>query len=201
MDAFGLDQAPRSLRAKLRSRALAREAILFRQGDPARAVYVIENGRIAMVRHTPDGRRVRLFSAGPGESFAEAALFSDVYHCDAVAEIASRVIVVPKTELRALLARQRHRAEVLESRLAHQVQELRLRLELRDIRQARERVWQMLLLAADPRSRTISFDRPLKDVANEVGLTHEAFYRALAALARLGRIRRRGRQIELPKTI
>jgi CRP/FNR family transcriptional regulator, dissimilatory nitrate respiration regulator len=197
MDAFGLAQAPRMLRAKLRTRTLARDAMLFRQGDPVRAVYVVETGRIAMVRHTPDGRRVRLFSAGAGESFAEAALFSDTYHCDAVAEIASRVIVIPKAELRALLARQRRRAEALESRLAHQVQELRLRLELRDIRRARERVWQMLMLASGPNGRTLTFDRPLKDVAAEIGLTHEAFYRALAALARAGHIRRRGRHIEV----
>src|SRR5947207_9585664 len=98
MDAFGLAGAPKSLQARLRHRDLVAGATLFRQGDPATAVFVIERGRLAMVRHTPDGRRVTLFTAGAGESFAEAALFSEVYHCDAVAEIPSRVTVVPKQE-------------------------------------------------------------------------------------------------------
>ena len=72
-----------------------------------------------------------------------------------------------------------------------------MRIELRSIRSARERVWQMLLLAAARDGPTVSFDRPLKDIAAQIGLTHEAFYRALAALQRTGRIRRRGRRIDL----
>src|SRR5688572_33288297 len=104
MDAFTLDKAPKSLRSQLRRRTLAVGATLFRQGDPVVAVYVVEQGQIAMVRHTPEGRRVTLFTAGPNESFAEPALFSEVYHCDAVAEVKARVRVVPKLELRSACA-------------------------------------------------------------------------------------------------
>ena len=197
MDAFDLDNVPKPLRSKLRLRTLATGQALFRQGDLVKAVYVVEEGRIAMVRYAPDGRRVTLFMAGPGDSFAEAALFSEAYHCDAIAELPARVVVIPKAELRAVLAQHKRHAERLMARLAHQVQDLRLRLELRNIRNARERVWQALLLLAGPGGRTIVFDRPLKVVAVEIGLTHEAYYRALAALVRSGRIRHRGRRIDL----
>ncbi len=197
MDAFGIDQLPKALRMRLRRRHLPPESILFRQGDRAVAVYVVEQGRLAMIRHTPDGHRVTLATAGPGDSFAEAALFSDVYHCDAIAELRTRVVGLPTRELRAVIARRPALAERLMAGLAHQVQDLRLRIELRSIRSARGRVWQMLLLSAAPRSRTVQFDRPLKDVAAQIGLTHEAFYRALAALQKAGRIRRRGRRIDL----
>ena len=69
--------------------------------------------------------------------------------------------------------------------------------KLRNIRSARERVWQVLLLAAGENARTVTFDRPLKVIAGEAGLTHEAFYRALSKLSQAGRIRRRGRCIDL----
>jgi CRP-like cAMP-binding protein len=197
MDAFGLDQAPKSLRARLRSRNLAAGAPLFRQGDPAAAVYVIERDRIALIRHTSEGRRVTLFTAGSGESFAEAALFSDTYHCDAVAEIASRVTVVPKGELHAVLRQRWQAAEQLMAKLAQQVQALRTRLELRSVKGARERVWQALILAAGPGGGAVNLKSPLKTMASEIGLTHEAFYRAIAALEASGRIRRRGRRVEL----
>lgn len=164
MDVLGLDAAPPSLRARIRPRRLAAGAALFRQGDPARALYVVEQGRVAMVRHSPEGRRLILFTAGPGDSFAEAALFAETYHCDAVAETRSLILEVPKAALRAALAGHPRLAERLLARLARQVQDLRQRLELRNIRGARERVWQKLLLAA---------------------------------LAREGRIRRRGRRIEI----
>jgi CRP-like cAMP-binding protein len=197
MDAFGLDEAPKSLRAHLRHRDLAAGKALFRQGDPVVAVYVIERGRLAMVRHTAEGRRVTLFTAGPGESFAEAALFSEVYYCDAVAEVPSRVTIVPKAELHALLKQGGQASDRLTARLAHQVQALRTRLELRSIRGARERIGQALVLAAEPGSRTVKLETPLNTMAGEIGLTQEAFYRAIAALEAAGRIRRRGRRIEL----
>jgi CRP-like cAMP-binding protein len=84
------------------------------------------------------------------------------------------------------------------ARLVRQVQALRSRLEIRNIRPAAERVRQYLLLLSRPGLATIVFDRPLKDVAAEIGLTHEAFYRALAVLANKGAIVRRGREIGLP---
>jgi len=40
---------------------------------------------------------------------------------------------------------------------------------------------------------------PLRTVASEIGLTEEALYRAMAALAASGRIRRRGRRIDLKR--
>src|SRR5258708_24772616 len=105
MHPFSLDDAAKSL--PLRRKTLAAGATLFRRGDRAIAVYWVEKGRIVLVRHTAEGSRVRLFTAGPGESFAGAALFSAVYHCDAVAEVATRVLVVPKPALRSALGPQR----------------------------------------------------------------------------------------------
>src|SRR5947208_15878048 len=107
MDAFGIDQLPKSLRARLRRRSLAPGAVLFRQGDRAVAVYVVEQGRLAMIRHTADGHRITLFTAGPGDSFAEAALLSEVYHCDAIAALKTRVVRIPKAELRTVIAQQK----------------------------------------------------------------------------------------------
>ena len=47
-------------------------------------------------------------------------------------------------------------------------------------RSARERVVQLLQLAASEEDRSVTFTRPLKDIAGDIGLTHEAFYRTLA---------------------
>lgn len=195
--ALGLATTSAAPDLKPRNRRLAKGELLFRQGDPTRGFYVVKDGRVALVRHAPDGRRLVLFSAGPGESFAEASLFAGTYHCDAVAESRSGVLEIPKNALRAALRRDAELAEHLLARLARQVHELRQRLELRNIRGARERVWQFLTLAAGLHGGKVVFERPLKDIAAEIGLTHEAFYRALAALDRAGRIRRHGRHIEV----
>ncbi len=197
MDLFGLDRLPQRLASHITHRDIASGAPLFRQGDAADSVFVIESGRLALVRHAVDGRRLVLHVARAGDSFAEAALFSPAYHCDAIAEAPSRVAVIPKPALLAALNKDQALVQSLLARLARQVQALRAQLEIRNIRSAKERVWQTLLLTAGGQANTITFDRPLKDLAAEIGLTHEAFYRALADLEKAGRIRRARRRVAI----
>ena len=47
-----------------------------------------------------------------------------------------------------------------------------------------ERILQYLLVMAPPGRATIVVDRPLKSIADDLGLTHESFYRTLAQLAK-----------------
>lgn len=60
-------------------------------GRHAYAIFGIERGRLRRVRHTVDGRCVVLHTARAGGLFAEAALFSAAYHCDAMADTPARV--------------------------------------------------------------------------------------------------------------
>jgi hypothetical protein len=69
-------------------------------------------------------------------------------------------------------------------------------LESRNVRSADKRVLQHLRLSASKASAVV-FDRPLLEVAEDLGLTHKAYYRALATLAHTGVIKRTGRTIQL----
>src|SRR6266446_9043759 len=81
----------------LERRSLARDEVLFRQGDKVTAIYFIETGRLRLERRTFDGRSLIVGTAPAGEFFVEAALFADIFHCDAVATEPSRVRIYPKT--------------------------------------------------------------------------------------------------------
>jgi CRP-like cAMP-binding protein len=85
--------------------------------------------------------------------------------------------------------------------LAHQVMNLRTRLQQRNIRSARERVKQFLALNMGSDGRTVELHGTLKDLAAEIGLTHEALYRALATLEGSSEIKRRGNKIILIKRV
>src|SRR6266508_4056616 len=87
---LGLDQQA------LKRRLLAQNEVLFRQGDKVTAIYFIEAGRLRLERRTFDGRRLVLGTTPAGEFFVEAALFADIFHCDAVATEPSQVRVYPK---------------------------------------------------------------------------------------------------------
>ena len=72
-------------------RSLARNEVLFRQGDKVAAIYFVEGGRLRLERRTFDGRLLILGITPAGQFFVEEALFADIFHCDAVATEASRV--------------------------------------------------------------------------------------------------------------
>jgi CRP/FNR family transcriptional regulator, dissimilatory nitrate respiration regulator len=58
-----------------------------------------------------------------------------------------------------------------------------------------------LMLNVGPDRRTVELRGTLKDLAAEIGLTHEALYRTLAALERSGELKRKGERIMLPKRV
>ena len=93
----------------------------------------------------------------------------------------------PKAAVLAAFARTARPAQAFTATLARQVMGLRTRLEQRNIRSARERVRHFLALNAGADGRSVALTGTLKEAAAELGLTHEAFYRTLAALERARR--------------
>ena len=192
------DTLPASLESGSTVRVLAPGDLLFRQGDPAAAIYKVESGRLRLIRRTVDDHLVIHHTARRGEFFAEASLFAEAYHCDAVAAEQSGVRVYPKATVMDALRNDPALAEAFMARLARQLQELRALMELRNIRSARERVLQYLRLRVYGRS--IAVEGQLQDIAAEIGLTREALYRTLAALEAEGCLTRTETAILLKKS-
>src|SRR5712671_3357879 len=160
----------------LERRSLARNEVLFRQGDKVAAIYFVEAGRLRLERRTFDGRLLVLGTTPAGEFFVVAALFSDTFHCDAVAAEPSQLRVYPKAAVLNVLSTDPTSAMSFLTLMAHQVMELRQRLELN----------------AESDRRTVNLRCQLQDIAGELGLTREAFYRTLASLERASVIERAG---------
>jgi CRP-like cAMP-binding protein len=109
----------------LERQSLDRNEVLFRQGDKVTAIYFVEVGRLRLERRTFDGRSLVLGTTPAGEFFVEAALFAEIFHCDAVATEPSRVRIYPKLALlKALTADSTSALSFLEL-LAHQIIDLR----------------------------------------------------------------------------
>jgi CRP-like cAMP-binding protein len=184
----------------LERRSLARNEVLFRQGDKVTAIYFIEAGRLRLERRTFDGRLLTLGATPAGQFFVEAALFSDSFHCDAVATEPSRVRIYPKAKVLNALRTDPASAMSFLGHVAHQIIELRQRLELMKVRSAKERVMLYLDLNAGPEGRVVNLRGQLQDIASDLGLTREALYRTLAGLERAGAIERVGTRILLKKS-
>lgn len=170
-------------------RQLAAGDRLYRQGDRTFGIFQVAAGRIRLQRTTPDGSTVTIHLARAGDTFAEASLFSERYHCDAVAEVACDVLVYPKAQIAARLRAEPEALWRFARELAGHLQAMRARYEIKQIRSAPERVLQWLRMRSGG-DGVFRIPGTAKDIASEVGLTHEALYRALAALEKKGRITR-----------
>jgi CRP-like cAMP-binding protein len=71
--------------------------VLLRQGERVTAIYFVEAGRLRLERQTFDGRSLVVGTTSSGRFFVEAALFADIFHCDAVATEPSQVRIYPKS--------------------------------------------------------------------------------------------------------
>lgn len=56
-------------------RVLRRTEVLFREGEPANALYLVESGRVKLVQDSAEGQQVILRYLAPGDAFAAVALF------------------------------------------------------------------------------------------------------------------------------
>jgi len=78
--------------------------VLFNQGDPAEALYLIKEGRFKLVRGNEEGKEVILQMAGKGEVLGEAALFQVGDHpVTAVAMEDSRVCSLNRQRFESVL--------------------------------------------------------------------------------------------------
>jgi CRP-like cAMP-binding protein len=193
--------APHWLADRLQDLAIRRSLkageVLFRREDQPLGLYLLERGEIRLTRSDPEGREMTLFRAQPGETFAEASLFSEMYHCDAVASVPSVVHLLPRSAVLEAFASEPDIAQAFMAALARQVMMLRTRLENRNLRTARERVLHYLGLQARGIDRVVRVNGNLKSMASELGLTHESLYRTLASLEAEGAIQRTKREIRL----
>lgn len=158
---------------------------LFRMGDETHSIYLLQSGEIHLQRYSEAGHLIIIHRAFTDQYFAEASLFSDTYHCDAVA---AKDSVVKHINRSAVLDRMKESPEFsfrVTAYFARQVQDYRRLLELRSIKSAKERVLAGLQEGWHKGS-IISF-------AAQLGLTHEATYRALNELVRDGRAEKIGR--------
>jgi len=132
---------------------------------------------------------------------AEASLFSPCYHCDAIAATDAVVRLYPKSAMLLALQSDPKFAKSFAAMLAHEVMALRTRLERRNIHSARDRIWHFLTVNANADGRTVQLSGTLKQLSADLGLAHEALYRALARMEAAGEITRSGATIRLRRTI
>jgi CRP-like cAMP-binding protein len=190
-----------ALRAAGTERTLEAGETLFRQGTRTVGLYEIVRGKVRLARFDRSGREVVLYTATPGQTIAEASLFSPTYHCNAIATTDAVVRLYPKAKVMAELQDDPEAARSLMAMFARQVMTLRTSLEQRNIRSARDRVRHYLAVNLGADGRTVDLAGSIKELAAQLGLTHEALYRTLSDMQKDGEIERHPGKIRVLRSL
>ncbi len=169
---------------------------LFHQGDQVVHFHHVTSGKIKLTRNTIEGGQALIYMALAGETLAEASLFFDQYHCSAVADSESEIVAYRKSTLLAHLDQHPAAMKEMLKLFAGQVRDLRAINEIKNIHSAKERILAFIHHAMNEHQE-LHLYMSLKDVAYQIGLAHETFYRELKKLEQAKRLIRKDGYIKL----
>ncbi len=170
--------------------------ILFAPGDESHGFYAVWSGAVRHYRVSPTGKEITLAIADAGNTFAEASIFSDIYHCYAEALKDSTLSLIKKTDFLEML-----RSDVLFACawiefLSLEAINLRQRIEELSIKTPKARIISYILLLSEIQSSdSITLPAHRKSIATLLGMTHETFYRTAKELEIEGLVRFEGQKI------
>ncbi|CCO08752.1 Crp/Fnr family transcriptional regulator [Desulforamulus hydrothermalis] len=179
----------------LLERSYQKGRIIFMEGEPGEALYILKSGLIKLTRRSEDGREHILHFVNPGEVFAEVVLF-DGGDYPATAEVQEDCVVgiLRNQDIERLISQNPGMAVAMlriMSRRLRAAQEKVMHLALHDT--ARRLAFTLIKMAEDhgitkPGGIYINFNLTNQELANLTGSTRETVNRMLSSFKRSGAI-------------
>jgi len=178
---------PPTLHARCEAGRFPRNDRIFLTGARPEWMFYVVSGEVTLERTGLQGEPVVLQRTRQG-FVSEASLKSSKYHCDALAIVDTTVVKIPIRDLSAELDRDPAFASRWIGMLNGEVRRLRLHCERLSMKSVKDRV--LHLIDTEGQNGSYTAATGLKSLAGELGVTHEALYRTLAALEKAHVIRR-----------
>lgn len=156
---------------------------VFLIGQVPAQMYFVARGEAVLTRTDRGGRVLTLQRARSG-FLAEASLRGQRYHCDATALTALELIALPIAAMRHAIDQHATTRWAWISMLSAEIRHQRGHAERLALKTVRERL--LHLLVAQGEDGRFVCHGSKKELAAELGVSHEALYRTLTALKREG---------------
>jgi CRP-like cAMP-binding protein len=185
--------------ARASIRRLGEDEWLFRQGSPARHLYLVEQGLIRLFRISPEGDEKVIEIVSPGQTFAEALTFMNAprYPVCAAALEASRVVAIDAADFSAMLRESVDTCFVVLAALSQRLRALIGEIDNLTLHTATSRVARYLLAHCPEDRRAFALDIPKGVLASRLSIKPETFSRVTKQLKQGGIISVTGAHITL----
>jgi CRP-like cAMP-binding protein len=181
-----------------------RRQVVYLPGDPGRAVFFVNGGRIKISKVTRDGKELTLAYRGPGEIFGELALI-DGGPREEMAEAMDNALVseIDRTRFEEIVQREGIIGYRLTKVVAQRRRDVENKIEQLIFKDVNAKLAELLLrLAAeygidDSRGTLVSLKITHQEMANLIGSTRETVSLTLSQFKRKGLIQTDGRKVIL----
>lgn len=187
------DEDRAELASVCRVQRYERGAEVFAEGDPADQFFTVVEGRVKVLRGTPDGRTVILEIFGPGDPVGAVAVYDELpYPATAVALEPSTCLCIPRMEFFGLLEKRPSLVRGLLVALTHRLVTLTSRLAERTGGRVETRFARLFLKLADdigtPESSGVFIPMALsrQELADLLGTTVETSIRIMSRWGKSG---------------
>jgi CRP-like cAMP-binding protein len=185
-----------SLAAGLRRRRFRRSEVIFHQGDPGQALFILVSGAVKITLPSDTGEEAILATLRPGDFFGELALLDGAPRsATAIALEASEMLVLPRERFRELVANEPAIRDALLASIAGELRRLTAHVEELHFLDITGRLAARLArLATDQGERRpdgIRLNAPLtqSDLAAMIGCTRQSVNKMLGMFVTDGLIR------------
>jgi len=166
---------------------LAREQLLFSEGDRAEATYILVSGAMRLVRLDVHGHQQVLHSVSPGQSFAEAAFFDvGTYPATAIASAASTLIGFSRRKMVEVIEGNPKVALIIIATLSRWLRQLSGMVEGLSLKSAEARLAEYLLLLSGGMPKPghqVILPTSKQELSARLGIAPETLSRTLRQLS------------------
>jgi CRP/FNR family cyclic AMP-dependent transcriptional regulator len=181
------DEDLATIAAQTTFKSMSKGTPLITEGEEARALYIIQRGRVKVYITDDEGKELILCTLGPGQCVGELAILDDELRSASVmATEQSCFLVLSKERFRECFASHPHVGLQLVKHLVLKIRQSTDDLRSLGLMDVYQRVVRVLLgLAQNAGDKLIIQPRPTnQDIANRVGASREMVSRILNELAR-----------------
>jgi CRP-like cAMP-binding protein len=168
-----------------------RGGLIFSEGDAGNGFYVIIDGKVKIFKLSFDGKEQILHILGPGEPFAEVAVFTgSTYPANAIALEKSRLFFFPRKAFAELIATQPALAMKMLATLSLRLKQFAHMIEALSLKEVPGRLAAYILVDSKQNStvQTIKLTVSKTQLASLLGTIPETLSRILAKMSRQGLI-------------
>jgi CRP/FNR family transcriptional regulator, dissimilatory nitrate respiration regulator len=189
---------PHALHAACKTAHFAKGMQLFATGAIPASMFFIVRGEVVLERMGVSGRVTVVQRARHG-FVGEASLQSANYHCDGKVVAASDITKIPAALVRVSLASDVAFSSRWVAMLNREVKRLRLQCERMSLGKVQDRL--LHLLETEGTAGKYPLGVGVKSLAAELGVSHEALYRCIAAMVRDGHLVKEADHLVLGNTL